>query len=326
MTNNGAFHGNAWWKHPVPGTDKIVTEQIESRSHNEFYDVFKDGQYVGTYQMSADATHITQPSYQLFAEHRLGHSHNFRYVPSGYSPEIDDWRLSNVLVRPLPPEPTGATGDPADQNDEPTSLSEEERDLDIQLDLDDQDLQQDELERSKALKPTPDPESANQQDGTPLQINADLIADALKATSQPETKGGRGELAASSTSEQPTEPATSQRVLESLDELTGEKSEQVNSGSMSSRSPESKDIDATPPSSQEITEATEQVIATAQPAAPSPNAREALTKIGSQDPFRDEPLQISPAEEESLGSEEVLAEEPPPSVDEQNDDDLPLLG
>jgi hypothetical protein len=327
MTNNGAFHGNAWWKHPVPGTSQVITEQIESRSHNEFYDVFKDGQYVGTYQMSADATHITQAGYTLWREqHKNGNIHNphMEWVANGTAPPIDEWHLNNVLVRPLPPEPTGLPADPPDLNEEPTDQTEEEIEVDVKLDPDDQDLQQSIQDTKTTTESTTDSTTLDHQGETAPPINADLIANALKVTALPEITAENSQQEVNPLAEQATETPTPQQIVESLDQLTGAKIDPVADTKQTPDPDALRASEPTAPSSQEIAEATEQVIASA----PSPTTEpsETLAKAESQDPFRDAPLDTSPQVEESLTSEDVLAEEPPQAVDEQNDDDPPLLG
>ena len=100
LNNNGAVHGNAWWKHPRPGSSEVVTIEIESRSHNEFYDVFKDGRYVGTYQMSADAQHYHSDGWEEVIRNHGGHIKSRTWHDG-----IDQYSMTNLLLVKLPPEP-----------------------------------------------------------------------------------------------------------------------------------------------------------------------------------------------------------------------------
>jgi hypothetical protein len=313
LNNNGAVHGNAWWKHPVPGTSQVVTEQIESRSHNEFYDVFKDGQYVGTYQISADATHFTQPGYQLWTYKSNGPRFDRGWHQNGpYVPPVDEWQLANVHVAALPPEPTGLPGDTPIQSDDPDSQDDESVEVNVQIDPDDQDLQQTPIETSESLKPS-------------IPNDLDSIAEALNAAIQLKPEFNAETLGSDLQGEDPrSEAPTPEQIADSLAQLTGDQTEQTTEASQSQVSPQGVEPAVTPPSADEIAEATEQIIAAAPTSAPGTN--QLVNKADDQDTFRDASQEPLPPATESLSSDDVLAEETPAEIGNQQEDDPPLLG
>ncbi|MFM8260063.1 MAG: hypothetical protein ACKN83_09615 [Vulcanococcus sp.] len=321
MNSNGAVHGNAWWKHPVPGTSQVVTEQIESRSHNEFYDVFKDGQYVGTYQMSADAEHVTQDGYQLWSSTRHG-NHVVWHQNGQWVDAIDEWNLTNVHVAKLPPEPPSAADDAsdpsADQSDDPHDADDQTSDGSVQTDLDELGLGQASLQ------------SQSVQDGVaassaPVDVSA--IAQALQAASSPD-QAGPDDLGQAVS--QPAEAPAPEQIADSLAQLVGDSPQTDNqlaqavTPSQDSEQAQSGSISA--PSSDEIAVATEQVIASAPSSAQSPAPNEESFKSDDQDPLRENPPEPVAADQDSAPSEDVLSEEPPQPLDHQQDDDLPPLG
>jgi hypothetical protein len=338
MNNNGAVHGNAWWKHAVPGTSQIVTEQIESRSHNEFYDVFKDGQYVGTYQVSANAVHEQIDEYQLWRMVRPAHgNHPATYTSSGLSPKLDRWSMTDVLVQPLPPEPADPPGDTASQNDDPNSPDGEESDLYVQLDSDEQDLQQSDLKEVNLQKHPLDLVSADLQ--SPQEPLADIkaIAEALKSVSSPDSPSDQvTDLSAvnpsTAATEQQAELPTPEKISDSLAALTHSDAGERVLGSQPAPTQQdllpaqTSDSVATAPSTEEVAQATEQVIASAPPPGQSASPIDHAAKPEDQDPFRDAPPEPTSPDDETAPSEEMLAEEPPPAIDQQHDDDLPPLG
>ncbi|MGA0022809.1 MAG: hypothetical protein ACO3GW_11605, partial [Vulcanococcus sp.] len=121
LTNNGAVNGKAWWKHLNQETGQEVVEQIESRHHNEFYDVFKDGVYVGTYQMSANALHITRSAY----DERIpihGASGQTKIV---HTAGVDLYQLSDVHLGLLARGSAQNTGEASDAPEDEESGNEQ---------------------------------------------------------------------------------------------------------------------------------------------------------------------------------------------------------
>jgi hypothetical protein len=325
LNNNGAIHGNAWWKHAVPGTSEVVTEQIESRSHNEFYDVFKDGQYVGTYQISADAEHFTRDAYRLWHDVKNGPKPNRGWQEYGaVQPAVDQWNLANVHVAKLPPEPPSAPSDVPDLNDDPNGTDDQTSDGSVRIDLDEQ------VEEQKtSLQNESGPEK-------PAAITApadvDAIARALQAVAAPDQSGPDAHVSANpSGDQQQAENPTPEQIADSLAQISGDLPQSANQ--FAQTAPPSQDpaqaqgvsVSAAP-SSDEIAAATEQVIASATPPAQSPAPTEESAKPEDQDPLRENPPEPSVSNEDSAPSEEVLAEEPPQALDQQQDDDLPPLG
>jgi len=122
-TNHGMTQGAARWKHPSATTGEMVETQLDTSSHTEFYDVYKDGVYIATYMVSADATHFHSDGYSWQVTKHNGRP-DPRY-PGGRSPEIDQWYMSNIKVAALP-RGSAIAGDSADtqtQNDEPEDSS-----------------------------------------------------------------------------------------------------------------------------------------------------------------------------------------------------------
>ncbi|MFZ9162751.1 MAG: hypothetical protein ACO21Q_09005, partial [Burkholderiaceae bacterium] len=105
LTNNGAVNGKAWWKHLNPETGQEIIEEIESRSHNEFYDVFKDGIYVGTYQMSANAVCYSRSAW---VETRTNPGHHV--MGTTIHPGFEEWQISDVHLGQLAPGSAQSTG------------------------------------------------------------------------------------------------------------------------------------------------------------------------------------------------------------------------
>ena len=324
MNNNGAFHGNAWWKHPVPGTSQVVTEQIESRSHNEFYDVFKDGQYVGTYQMSADVEHFTQSGYELWTYTHKGNPAS-RWQPNGGSvAAIDEWNLANVHVAKLPPEPPNTLNDAPDLNDDPNDNDDQTSDGSVSLDLDEQFQEQ-----KTSLQSESELEKAA---ATTAPADVDAIAQALQAVATPDQSGPDAPVSANpSGDQQQAETPTPEQIADSLAQMSGDLPQPANqfaqtaSPSQDTAQAQGASVSAAP-SSDEIAAATEQVIASAPPPAQSPAPTEESAKPEDQDPLRENPPEPLVSNEDGAPSEEVLTEEPPQALDQQQDDDLPPLG
>jgi hypothetical protein len=333
LNNNGAVHGNAWWKHPVPGTSEVVTEQIESRSHNEFYDVFKDGQYVGTYQMSADAEHYTQSGYDLWTYTSHGNPHSRGWHPNGgYVSGIDEWNLANVHVAKLPPEPTGLPGDPNALGD-PEDTDDSSPDLSVRLDLDDHDFSQAAEQRVGTSSASSDAALSDPQSAQGVDKDLEAISQALNLMVIPdqEVRLDPGKTDSAEAQRQ-VEAPTPEQIAASMAQFAGKGAEQSGQDAQAAAPSvdplpsQSQDSLASAPSSSEIAAATEQVIASAPAPTQSPAPNENFLNSEDQDPFRDASPEPSASSDESAAIEEVLAEEPPPSMDQQQDDELPLLG
>jgi hypothetical protein len=315
LNNNGAGNGNAWWKHEIPGTSQVVTEEIESRSHNEFYDVFKDGQYVGSYQMSADAEHVKRDGYTLYIK-----PGNSFYRPHGRVDPVDEWRLTNVLVEKRPPEPPSSPSDSPDLNDDQNDTEDQTSDDFVQINQDDFDQSQNSQES----------QTADQNDlASPASLDLDTIAQALKTASNPDQAAADDpDRAISGAAQLQTETPTPEQLADALTQLAGAIPQQGTPDAQTARQlqepVQALEGSNSSPTSAEIAAATEQVIASA-PQVEPPVLREEPAKLDDQDPFRENPPVSTSSSEESLSSEEVLAEEPSQPVDQQQDDDLPPL-
>ncbi|MEB3264428.1 MAG: hypothetical protein VKJ66_08670, partial [Synechococcus sp.] len=99
LTNNGAFNGKAWWK-VVTETGEVQTYSVETRSHSELYDVFYNGQYYGTYMISAD----TRTEHISGSRTWVGHQHHVGDTRHGHweeTPDQDIFHLANPVVNKL---------------------------------------------------------------------------------------------------------------------------------------------------------------------------------------------------------------------------------
>jgi len=284
----------------VPGTNQIVTEQIEQRSHNEFYDVFRNGQYVGTYQMSADAEHIHQDGYKLWEYVK---QHHQGWTPIGEVPPVDEWNLVNVYVAKLPPEPPGNPSDVPDLNDDPSDNDDQTSDGSVSADLDAQDDGQASAKSPSGLEPGAPP---------PAPIDVDAIAQALQAVEAPDQVGPDAlEEGESSAVQQQAETPTPEQIADSLAQISGEipqSATQLPQAASPAQDPAQAQggSDSATPSSDEIAAATEQVIASAPQPAQSAAPIEESGKSDDQDPFREKPPEPSVSAEDNAPSEEVL--------------------
>jgi hypothetical protein len=155
-------------------------------------------------------------------------------------------------------------------------------------------------------------------------VDIGRIAEALRDASLVDSVAGSDELEADSDREQQIEPPTLEQISESLDRLTGANSEVANE---ELHNPVSLEVDATAsaiPSSQELTEATALLIESATTSASEPIGSPSNPE--NKDPFRDAPLEATPQKDENLSGEDVLAEDLPPALDQQQDDDPLALG
>jgi hypothetical protein len=146
----------------------------------------------------------------------------------------------------------------------------------------------------------------------------------LRDASSINSAASSDELGAGSNREQQIEPLTLQQISESLDQLIGSNSEVVNEPSQNHVSSEADASASAIPSSQELIEATALLVESATNSAPEPT--ESPAKPENQDPFRDAPPDTTPQKDENLSGDDVLGEDLPPAMDQQHDDDPPLLG
>jgi hypothetical protein len=282
--------------------------------------VFRNGQYVGTYQMSADAEHIHQDGYKLWEYVK---QHHQGWTPIGEVPPVDEWNLVNVYVAKLPPEPPGNPSDVPDLSDDPNDNDDQTSDGSVSADLDAQDDGQ-----ASAHSPS-GPESGG---ASTAPIDIDVIAQAMQAVATPDQAGpdapGTGD---SSAVQQQAETPTPEQIADSLAQISGDIPQSVTQ--LSQPTSPAQDpaqaqgaADSATPSSDEIAVATEQVIASAPQPAQSPAPIEGAGKSADQDPLRENPPEPSDSGEDNVPSEEVLTEEPAQVLDQQQDDDLPPLG
>jgi hypothetical protein len=304
----------------VPGTNQVVTEQIEQRSHNEFYDVFRNGQYVGTYQMSADAEHIHQGSYPLWEYVK---QHHQGWTKSGEVPAVDEWNLTNVYVAKLPPEPPGNPSDVPDLSVDPNDNDDQTSDGSVSIDLDAQDDGQASVQS---------PSGPERGASSPAPIDIDVIAQAMQAVAAPDQAGPDAPVTGDSSAvQQQAETPAPEQIAESLAQISGEipqSATQLAQAASPAQDPAQAQgaSDSATPSSDEIAAATEQVIASAPQPAQSPAPIEESGKSDDQDPFRENPPELSVSGEDNAPSEEVLTEEPSDVLEQHQDDDLPPLG
>jgi hypothetical protein len=97
LTNNGAFHGKAWWK-ITSETGEVQTYSIETRDHTETYDIFYNGQYYGTYLISADSRTEHIGEQKVWVRNTHGNPHLGHYETT---PAQDIFHISDPIVQRL---------------------------------------------------------------------------------------------------------------------------------------------------------------------------------------------------------------------------------
>ena len=118
LTNNGAFNGKAWWK-VVTETGDVQTYSVETRSHSELYDIFYNGQYYGTYMISADTRteHVSGSRTWVGHQQHVGNLHHGHWETA---PDQDILHLDNPVINKLTGGDLSLTGpdssDPEDRS------------------------------------------------------------------------------------------------------------------------------------------------------------------------------------------------------------------